>query len=486
VTRFLALLVLALSAAAAAAPAQPIVDAPVAVVFHEPIWQSELDERVSHLPQPHDAKAIDTALDALIDDTLVLRAARDLQITTSDHEVDQAVDVIKNQNHLDQAGFEKALADAHYTLAQYREDLRRQLILQRFLMQQLAPRLKPGTDVDTKVKQLEALRVDWTRAERQRSHLDRRPVATPAQPTGKLVAFDVRFPDRTIAEQAKQLLAEEVGKPLDRDKLRGALGNVFALPGVADVTVTSAPGKGGITLVLALTPQPKVHDVALREAGGSNITLPPDLTALIGKPFDPHTFDLAAQDMREHYLEHGYPDAVVEWRTTPVAGQVDVAVEATLGAQVTVDGFDFKGNAHVPSKALSDVAAKDFPPGTPWRADVVEHATLLLQAYYMDHGYPSIQIRPVAPGRGRVKLAFEITEGDLYHLGKIAITGLPAADATRELAKLALHKGDVFSRAQIVSAIEALKASTSASDVEPSTELDTPHKLLNLTLEVHK
>lgn len=114
-----------------------------------------------------------------------------------------------------------------------------------------------------------------------------------------------------------------------------------------------------------------------------------------------------------------------------------------------------------------------------WQSELDERVSHLPQPH------DAIRIHPVTPGKGHVKLAFEVEEGDLYHLGKIAITGMAAADATRELAKLSVHAGDVFSAAKIRTAMDALKASTAASDVVPLSELDPKHDVVNLTLEDH-
>jgi hypothetical protein len=115
-----------------------IIDHPVAIVDHTPIWASEIEEaaeRAAHsagmlAPTP---ELIATVLDEAIVNVLFAHEATKRQIAITDNETDQAITSIREANGIDEPALDKALADAHYTRAAYREEIRKQILQQRML-----------------------------------------------------------------------------------------------------------------------------------------------------------------------------------------------------------------------------------------------------------------------------------------------------------------------------------------------------------------
>ncbi|HEX4451052.1 MAG TPA: SurA N-terminal domain-containing protein [Kofleriaceae bacterium] len=144
-------------AATAAADNQPIIgatatlDREVAIVERTPIWQSEIDELLARVPaQGFSPDQKKQALDSLIDGVLIEHTAKERQIETSDPEIDAAIKEVEQENHLDDAGLEKALTDQHYTREQYRSELARQIRAQRVYSQLIAPKVTvTDAEVDT-------------------------------------------------------------------------------------------------------------------------------------------------------------------------------------------------------------------------------------------------------------------------------------------------------------------------------------------------
>ena len=104
------------------------VDHVIVVVDGRPIWHSELEELYerSQLTKPTFDQT-QLAIDSLIDNALVEVAAAKLHVEVTDADLDSAIAMIKQQNNIDDAGLDKALADQHFTRATYKEELARQL-----------------------------------------------------------------------------------------------------------------------------------------------------------------------------------------------------------------------------------------------------------------------------------------------------------------------------------------------------------------------
>jgi peptidyl-prolyl cis-trans isomerase SurA len=134
--------------AVATADPQPAVgasatlDRVIAVVEHTAIWQSELDELLARAPaQSFDPDQKRQALESLIDNLLVQHTAEMRQLAISPAQVDDAIKEVEDQNHIDDAGLDRALADQHYTRSQYRDEIARQLRAELVVRTLIAPRI---------------------------------------------------------------------------------------------------------------------------------------------------------------------------------------------------------------------------------------------------------------------------------------------------------------------------------------------------------
>ena len=104
----------------------------VATVDGRPIFHSQIDEIFER--NKIDKPTFDQTqaeIEALIDSALIENAAVRLHVDVTDSELAQAEAMIKAENHLDDAGLDKALADQHFTRATYRRELARQIRMQR-------------------------------------------------------------------------------------------------------------------------------------------------------------------------------------------------------------------------------------------------------------------------------------------------------------------------------------------------------------------
>src|SRR5438067_12454722 len=135
----------------------------VAVVNDAVILQSELDARLvpmraeaEQIADPAErkrrlAKLTSQVLDEMVNEDLIVQAAEGARIEVDSAEVQAALDEIKQNNKLDDAGLQQALAQQGYTLQAYKADLRRQLLRLRAVNQLVAPKVTV-TDEDIKAR----------------------------------------------------------------------------------------------------------------------------------------------------------------------------------------------------------------------------------------------------------------------------------------------------------------------------------------------
>jgi peptidyl-prolyl cis-trans isomerase SurA len=146
-------LAIALLAVAAARPvfAGKVIDRILVRVNSRIITQSQLDNRVAQTTQdsggpPTDPAKLDEArratMEELVNEALLEDRAHDLDIVTSDADVEEQIKRLKEQNNVStDADFEKALAGSGLTPDRLRDQLKRTLIVQRVV----------GREVNSKV-----------------------------------------------------------------------------------------------------------------------------------------------------------------------------------------------------------------------------------------------------------------------------------------------------------------------------------------------
>ena len=191
--RFFVLLLVALvGTAAAETPAEPkkspnsgkklIVERVVAVVNDSIILASELEARMTpvrgeamQIADPKErerrlAKLSTQVLDEMVNEELIVQAAEAAKVEVEASEVQAALDEIKQNNNLDDAGLAQALAAQGYTMSNYKHDLRRQLLRLRAVNQLVAPKVQV-TEEDVRAKYDEMQRRSQSVSAVQLSHI---------------------------------------------------------------------------------------------------------------------------------------------------------------------------------------------------------------------------------------------------------------------------------------------------------------------------
>jgi peptidyl-prolyl cis-trans isomerase SurA len=128
------------------------VDRIAIVVDHDIILASEVELEVSRHPDvtlaaddaARAAKRVEVrpaVIDQLIEKRLYIQKADAARITVDDSDIDAAIDEIKKQNALDDAGLDAALAAQSWTMAEYKLELHYQLLRLRTINQLIRPKV---------------------------------------------------------------------------------------------------------------------------------------------------------------------------------------------------------------------------------------------------------------------------------------------------------------------------------------------------------
>lgn len=199
-----------------------LVDRVAAVVNRDIIAMSEVEQRaapelqrVAQVPDPKKraeqrTQILKAALDSLIGEKLIEAEIKDLGLTASNAEVDEAIANVRQQNNItDNAQFEQLLAREGYTMDSYKEFLRKQIARSRLLQMKVTPKVKVSEE-DLKAAYAQYARMENEDAEVHARHIlvavD--PKATPeqveaARKKAEAIAAEARKPGVDFAALAK-------------------------------------------------------------------------------------------------------------------------------------------------------------------------------------------------------------------------------------------------------------------------------------------
>jgi parvulin-like peptidyl-prolyl isomerase len=90
--------------------------------------------------------AFHKALQQMVEEQLIIQAAQEAKLEVTDEEVQKALDSVKTQNHVTDKQLETALAGQGTSLAQYKKDIRRQILRLRAVNVLVRPRVQVSED----------------------------------------------------------------------------------------------------------------------------------------------------------------------------------------------------------------------------------------------------------------------------------------------------------------------------------------------------
>jgi len=167
------------------------------------------------------------------------------------------------------------------------------------------------------------------------------------------------------------------------------------------------------------------------------------------------------------YREQGFYQADVTSSTKTTEGGIVLTFDVKENKKLYVKDISFDGNEHISSRKLS----KAIETKTRWPLGLFSHSgsyqdavldsdLLRLEQLYADNGYIQAKVgRPrvdIKEDKG-IYITFPVSEGKLFTIGSIDVTGDLIQPKEKLLSKIALKSGDIMSKSKIREAIEVLR-----------------------------
>jgi len=284
------------------------------------------------------------------------------------------------------------------------------------------------------------------------------------------VISDIRVEglQRVSAGSVFAALPVAVGDVVDERTIRAATRSLFATGNFDDIQI----GQDGNVLVIIVTERPSISEINIE--GNKAIETEALLEGLkgaglaVGQVFQRSTLEGMQLELQRQYVLQGRYDAAIETEVVPEPrNRVTINIDVDEGNVAAIKHINVVGNTVFTDEELSD----EFELRTTgWLSfltndDKYSKEKLTgdletLTSYYMDRGYLQFRIDStqvsVSPNKKEVFITANITEGDVFTISSVDLSGdlvLPEADLRRFLL---LSDGQIFSQQMVTSTEETL------------------------------
>jgi len=286
------------------------------------------------------------------------------------------------------------------------------------------------------------------------------------------VASDIRIDglQRISAGTVFTYLPVEKGDTVTSERVQQAVRALYKTGFFTDVAIA----RQGDILVITVKERPAISKIQLK--GNKDLKSEDllkglkDIGLAEGEPFDRLSLDRVTQELTRQYYNRGKYNVSIKPKVIPLdRNRVELSIVIAEGKVATIKHINITGNKTFSTDEIKGEFESNTSNWTSWysKDDQYSREKLAgdlekLNSYYLDRGHVDFSIDStqvtISPDKRTMYLTANVTEGEVYTVGDIKISGdlVLAEEDMRKL--ITLQPGEVFSRKKIVKSQEAMIA----------------------------
>lgn len=328
-------------------------------------------------------------------------------------------------------------------------------------------------------------------------------IVLPVQAFQAFVIGDIRVQglQRISLGTTLNYLPLRVGETLTDEKASAAIRALYKTGFFEDVKLR----RQGQVLVIDVVERPSIAKV---EFFGNEDLETEDLKKALkqvglveGRVFNRSILDQVQQELQRQYFSLGKYAVKIESTITPLErNRVSVALDIDEGRAAQIRQIEIIGN-----HAFNDARLlREFSLSTPTVLSFIDSSGRFnrqefmgdlekLRSFYLDRGYLHFTVEStqvaITPDKHDIYLTINVSEGQLYHVGKVKLAGemvVPEADLQ---ARLKVAEGEIFSRRRIVESSSGISERLAVdgyafANVNAVPQVDEKTRIIDLTFFV--
>lgn len=288
---------------------------------------------------------------------------------------------------------------------------------------------------------------------------------------GKTVkSVDVRYRGNGTVDKARILsqMSLKPGTPYSKDKEEADIKRLYDSGDVENVSINTSESGGGIAVVVTVEARAGLGEVTFL---GNSIISSDKLRTVVenfktGGSVDNAKLTAASNDIVEYYKKKGFNEVTVNYTVEPTPnGFSRVIFKIDEGQKGFIRDVTFEGNANVSAKQLEKVMTADNRGLKFWTGPKVDQEKIDadirgIENYYQDNGYVNARVVGIEKVRiddKKVDLLVRVSEGDVFSVEKVTMSGTKAFDPAVLIPAFSLEAGKKFSGKNMKADVTAIK-----------------------------
>ncbi len=249
--------------------------------------------------------------------------------------------------------------------------------------------------------------------------------------------IDVQYAGAGALAKEKILanMRTRVGKPYSELAVEEDIRSLYSTGNISNVRIFGEPMPDGVKVIVVVQGKAEVSEVVIQ--GASQVKESRLRKEISVKPKDTlneATVEQDRQKIADYYASKGYTDVAVTVKTDvdEKLGKARIVFTVDEGGKTAIRSVKYEGNTALKGPEIAKVVKTKpksllniFSKAGRLNSELLEDDVKSIRELYQSKGYVDAQVAPprVTHEGNKVDVVFVITEGPLYHVGKVDYTG---------------------------------------------------------------
>ena len=285
-------------------------------------------------------------------------------------------------------------------------------------------------------------------------------------------AIDVQYAGASTVSKEKILanMRTRVGRPYSEQIVEEDIRNLYATGNISNVRIFGEPVKDGVRVIVVVQSKAQITEVTLTGVQELKTTrIRKEIGAKPGDTLNEANLQADKEKIIKYYADKGFTEVDVSYKTeiNDKLGTVRVAFTVNEGGKVAIRSVTFAGNSALTVKEIRKVVKTQkkgllniFTSGVGrLNTEQLDSDVAAIRDLYQSRGYMDAKVAPpqVTRDGGKVDVAFTITEGGQYHVGRVTYIGAKVFTPDEITRGAKVKTGEVYAPQHVRADVKAMQ-----------------------------
>ncbi len=285
-------------------------------------------------------------------------------------------------------------------------------------------------------------------------------------------AIEVQYAGASTVSKEKILanMRTRVGRPYSEQVVEEDIRNLYATGNISNVRIFGEQIRDGVKVIVVVQSKSQITEVVLNGVQQVKTTrIRKEISAKPGDTLNEANLQADREKISKYYADKGFTEADVSYKTdiNEKLGTARVTFTINEGGKTVIRSVTFSGNSAIPTKDIKKVVKTQtkgllniFTSGAGrLNAEQIDADAAAIRDLYQSRGYMDARVGQPQVSRvdGKVDVAFSITEGEQYHVGKVTYVGAKVFTLDEITQNSKVKTGEVYSPQSVRADVKSIQ-----------------------------